>query len=205
MKQSKLKEDLLTNKHPKYFRTVIALIFDRFFIWSVVSFFIVISLSSCNNRKELLDEPVYEGPLITMDSIYTKMSDSAEIVLILKAPKQNNFEGGDKEWPQGLYLENLDKDGSVISTFQADYVYYTAKDNLYRSEGNVVVRSVENGDELNTEELFWNPSEKRFYTERFVTIQSEDEVHTGEGLDANQDFSSYTILKPQGTLVLDEE
>lgn len=179
-----------------------AAVCDRFFVLSLLMVLVVIS---CRNRKELIDEPLFDGPIVTMDSIYTKMSDSADVVLILKAAKQNNFEGGNKEWPEGLYLENMDKNGQIVSTFQADYVFYTAQSNLYHSEGNVVVRSIENGDELNTEELFWNPSEKKFYTDRFVTIQSEDEIHTGEGLMANQDFTSYTILKPQGTLLLESE
>lgn len=159
---------------------------------------------ACSGRKELLDEPLYEGPMISMDTIHTKMSDSARITMILKAPKQNNFEGGDREWPASLYLEYLDDNGEIISTFRADYVYYTAKENLYRSEGNVVVKNLDNNDELNTEELFWDPSKELFYTERFVTIQSDGEIHTGEGLSANQDFSSYTILKPQGTIAVEE-
>lgn len=179
-----------------------AAVCDRFFVWGLISFIVVLLLASCRNRKELMDEPLYEGPVVSMDSIFTKMSDSADVVLILKAAKQHNFEGGDKEWPEGLYLENMDDQGEIISTFQADYVYFTADENLYHAEGNVIVQSMENGDELNTEELFWNPSEEQFYTDRFVTIQSEDEIHTGEGLTANQDFSTYKILKPQGTLVM---
>lgn len=177
---------------------------DRFFVCGAVSLLLLGMLSACQNRKELLDQPVYEGPQVTMDSIHTKMSDSAKVILILKAPKQNNFESGDREWPESLYLEYLDDEGNILSTFRADYVYFTEKDNLYRAEGNVVVRNIEDGDELNTEELFWSPKDEEFYTERFVTIQSEDEIHTGEGLRADQDFSSYKILKPQGTLLLEE-
>ena len=206
MRPFRLREDLQTNKNLHSNKTVLAIACDRFFV-RLLAFFIIclIGVTSCRNRKELIDEPLFEGPVITMDSIYTQMSDSADVVLILKARKQNNFEGGDKEWPEGLSLQNMDRDGQVVSTFEADYVFYTAKKNEYRAEGNVVVRSIENGDELNTEELFWNPSDEKFYTDRFVTIQSEGEVHTGEGLTANQDFSSYRILKPQGTLVFDEE
>lgn len=183
-------------------RTVMAFAHDRFFVCGVV--ICCLLALSCQKRKELLDQPVYEGPLVSMDSIYTKMSDSAKVTVILKAAQQYNYEGGDREWPKGLYLEYLDDDGEVVSTFRADYVYYTFKDNLYRSEGNVVVKSLDNEDELNTEELFWNPSDEEFYTDRFVTIQSDDEVHTGEGLRADQDFSSYKILKPQGTLLIEE-
>lgn len=202
MKQFKLKEDLLIKLKKSYERTVMAFAHDRFFVCGLA--ICCLLAVSCKKRKELLDQPVYDGPLVSMDSIFTKMSDSAKVTVILKAAKQHNYEGGDREWPEGLYLEYLDDDGSTLSTFRADYVYYTYKENLYRSEGNVVVKSIENGDELNTEELFWNPSDEEFYTDRFVTIQSDDEVHTGEGLRADQDFSSYKILKPQGTLTIEE-
>ncbi|MFT4833906.1 MAG: LPS export ABC transporter protein LptC [Marinoscillum sp.] len=185
-------------------QAVIAAVHDRFFVLGISLVFILVVDQSCNTRKELLDEAVYEGPLVTMDSVLTKMSDSARVTVILKAPKQNDFEGGDREWPESLYLEYLDKNGSITSTFKANYVYYTSEKDLYKAEGNVIVRNMENGDELNTEELFWDPAHEQFYTERFVTIQSEDEIHTGEGLTADQDFSSYTILKPQGTISIEE-
>ncbi len=122
----------------------------------------------------------------------------------MKAARQNDFENGDTEWPAGLFLESFGETGSSQTTFKANYVYYTREENLYRAEGNVIVMNLDNGDELNTEELFWNPAEESFYTDKFVTIKSEDEVHTGEGLRANQDFTSYRILKPSGSFVLED-
>mgnify|MGYP001942386180 CR=1 FL=1 len=151
------------------------------------------------------EQKLYEGPTLTMDSISTMMSDSAKVIVKLKAAKQNNLQNGDQEWPESIYLEYLDKNGEVISTFRADYVIYTEKERIYRAEGNVVVTNSENGDELNTEELFWDPNKEEFYTERFVTIKSGDEVHTGEGLRADQDFSFYKIMKPEGTILIEEE
>lgn len=134
------------------------------------------------------------------------MSDSAKLVFHMTAAKENSFENGDAEWPKGLFLESFGHEGQSKTSFRANYVYYTKADNLYRSEGNVIVQNLATGDELNTEELFWNPSKKgeEFYTEKFVTIKSEDEVHTGEGLKSNQDFTSYRILKPSGSFVLEE-
>ena len=60
-------------------------------------------------------------------------------------------------------------------------MYFTKADNLYRAEGNVIVKSYEKKDELNTEELYWDQTNEKFYTDKFVTINSDDEVHTGEG------------------------
>ena len=176
---------------------------DRFFVWAIVCLLACMGIS-CEDKKDILNQEVYEGPTISMDSIFTKMSDSARVRVILKAPKQNIFETGDREWSKGLYLEYLDKDGTILSTFKADYVYYTSQDDLYKAEGNVVVTNSDTGDELNTEELFWDPSKEEFFTERFVTIQEGDNIHTGEGLTADQDFSNYKIHKPQGTMFLDD-
>lgn len=160
--------------------------------------------SACEDRKDLVDQKLYDGPLSSMDSINTVLSDSAQLVMHMVAPRQNDFENGDKEWPQSLFLESYDEQGKSETTFSANYVYFTRKENLYRAEGNVVVENLETGDKLNTEELFWNPKEEKFYTEKFVTIKSDDEVHTGEGLSANQDFTEYRILKPAGSFVLED-
>ncbi|MEP0367780.1 MAG: LPS export ABC transporter periplasmic protein LptC [Cyclobacteriaceae bacterium] len=178
----------------------------RFFVY-VHAFLLALGvfIFSCETRKELVDQELYDGPTITMDSVYTKLSDSAKVIMILQAKKQNDFENDDREWPEGMYLEYLDDFGQVESTFKADYVYYTAETDIYRGEGNVVVKNIESGDELTTEELYWSPEEERFYTDRFVTIVSEDEVHTGEGLEADEDFETYKITNPSGTISVDED
>lgn len=179
------------NAIPKYF-------WNRIFILCVL-------LLGCEQRKDLLNQPEYGGPLSSLDSINTLLSDSGRIVMHLEAARQNNFENGDQEWPSGLFLESFDKEGEVVSFFEADYVYYDAEENLYKSEGNVVVKSNDSGDELKTEELFWDPTKKIFYNDKFVTINTDGEIHTGDGLEAQQDFSSYRILKPRGTFSLEDD
>ncbi len=160
---------------------------------------------ACNQRKDLIDQPLYEGPLSSMDSAITQMSDSGLVVMKLETALQNNFENGDREWPSGFRIHWYNKRGQVTSFFTANYVYFTKAENLYRAEGNVIVKSYANQDELNTEELFWNQTEEKFFTDKFVTIKSDDEVHTGEGMQSNQDFTEYRILKPNGTFTLEDD
>ena len=162
-------------------------------------------LLACSQNKELIDQPLYEGPLSSMDSAVTLMSDSGIVVMMLETPVQNNFENGDREWPEGFRIEWYNTRGQVTSYFSANYVYLIKSENLYRAEGNVIVKSVAKKDELNTELLYWNRTEERFYTHKFVTINSGDEVHTGEGMESNQDFTEYRILKPSGTFVLEDD
>ncbi|NQZ76008.1 MAG: LPS export ABC transporter periplasmic protein LptC [Ekhidna sp.] len=162
-------------------------------------------LFSCDQRKELIDAPQYEGPLSKMDSATTLVSDSGIVVMQLKTPSQNNFENGDREWPKGFKIDWYNSRGAVTSYFRANYVYFHKDKNLYHATGDVVVRSNVKKDQLNTEELFWDQKDEKFYTEKFVTIESDDEVHTGEGMESNQDFTEYRILKPSGTFTLEDD
>jgi hypothetical protein len=68
--------------------------------------------------------------------------------------------------------------------------------------GNVIVRNLQKGETLNTEELSWKPETKKIFTEKFVTITTADEILKGEGLDAMQDMTHYRIRKPLGVFSL---
>ena len=197
-----MNDDLKTTSSYKKNRLIAAwnLIPGRFLVlilWGIVF--------ACDQRKEILDAPHYEGPLSSLDSAITWLSDSGRVVMKMESDVQSNFENGDREWPDGFFIRWYDRLGNLKSSFSANYVYFTKAENLYRAEGDVIVKSFENNDELNTEELFWDMEKETFYTDKFVTIKSDDEVHTGEGMESNEDFTEYRILKPNGTFTLEDD
>jgi LPS export ABC transporter protein LptC len=187
---------LIDFKKKNPLQTVIAF-YGRFFIGVLVLF-------ACGSKQDLGEQPVYTGPIMSLFDINTVLSDSALVLIKIQAPSEEVYESGDREWKKGLFLQYFDEFGEVSSTFKSDYATYNKKDHLYKGTGNVIVRNLTNGDELNTEELYWDPQKQEFYTDRFVTIRTEDEIHTGEGLTANEDFSTYKILKPAGTFTIEE-
>jgi len=156
------------------------------------------------NKTEMAEMPLYEGPTMEIKDVVTLFSDSARVRIRLEAKTRLEFENGDSEFPDGVYIEFYEKDGAKTSTLKADRGEHDAKTNIYRGEGNVVVVSLVNRDELNTEELFWDPMKEKIYTEKFVTIKSEDDVHTGVGMTASQDFSMYEITQPTGTITIED-
>ena len=81
---------------------------------------------------------------------------------------------------------------------------YTKEDELWRAWDNVILNNIANGERLNTEELFWDPKNEKVFTEKFVQISTKDQVLLGEGLMADQDFSSWQITKPTGELTIEE-
>jgi len=172
--------------------------------------FVIIILGSiiwmaCDDQnKNVLNVKEYEGPAVEVYDIVSYYSDSAQVKLKLETPVQLEFDNNDKEFPEGIYLEFYDEEGNITNTIVANYCYYKAKDELWKATGDVVVKSIINKEQLNTEELFWDPKKEIIFTEEFVRIESDKEIIMGHGLEADQDFSSYTIKKSTGTITLDE-
>lgn len=165
----------------------------------------IIFLIACQKDKEVIQtiEP-YTGPLSELKDIEVLYSDSAVVKIRMTAPTQYEFESQDREYPDGLFIEFFERDGTLSTTLKADYGYFTAKTNIYQAKGNVIIEDFKAKQKLNTEELFWNQKKETIYTEKFVRIETEKEILMGEGLTAAQDFSTYTILKSSGTITLDQ-
>ena len=68
---------------------------------------------------------------------------------------------------------------------------------------NVEVVNV-NGEKLNTEQLTWDEQKQKIVSNAFVKITTAEEIITGNGLEANQDFTQYEIKEITGTIRLEK-
>ena len=151
--------------------------------------------------SDIMEIQEYTGPIVEIGPAVNYYSDSAVVKMKMVAPRQLEFGNGDREFPEGLYLEFFEK-GEMTSTLRADYCYFTKKEELYKATGNVVAQNVITQDQLDTEELFWDYRKEEVFTDKFVRVEQNGQLTTGVGLEAKQDFSYYKILEVQGTLPL---
>lgn len=148
----------------------------------------------------------YLGPISTVYDVDLVHSDSAIVRIRMEAKKQLDFEEGNREFPEGIFIRFYDENGKMTSTIRADVGYYDRSANLYRGVGDVQVENIEKEQRLNTEELFWDPTAKKIFTEKFVTIREGETFLQGTGMDAKDDFSEYTIYKiSDGRTILPED
>lgn len=162
-----------------------------------------LTLSSCD-KSEATKAEIYEGPIREAENIEMQYTEKEKVTVKIKAKRISEFQSGDRDFPEGVYIEFYDEKGNVSSTLSANTAYYFKADQKWRGQGKVEVKNIEKQEKLNTEELFWFPSTKKINTEKFVTIRTGREVIYGTGLDANQDMSEYTIRKPEGEFPIDE-
>ena len=175
-------------------------IFIIFFLSIIFS-----ALCSCEeDGKRLTDFEDYSGPTQIIYGAVILHSDSGVVKAKVEADEILEFDNGNKDLPFGVYLEFFNSSGQITGTLKADHAVFTKEDDLWRAWDNVILNNIASGERLNTEELFWDPQNEEVFTEKFVQISTKDQVLLGEGLIADQDFSSWQITKPTGELTIEE-
>ena len=177
------------------------------FHWPLLFFFSISSLLiSCNGEmSEEAEKSIYQGPQRTLENAEIIHSDSGKLKAKILAKKVFNLQNGDREAPEGMFITFYERNGVKSSTLKADYAYYNGESKIWQAQGNVIVHNIQNKETLKTEELFWDPKTGDVNTEKFVKIETPEEVITGTGLVAKQDFSSWSLKQPEGIFVIEDE
>lgn len=131
-------------------------------------------------------------------------SEQGEVKMRLKAKTLTRYatEEPYAEFNDGLEVYFYGPGLEVTSTLTADYGIRFEQTEQTIVRNNVEVVN-ERGDLLTTEELIWEPSDKKIYSDKFVQIRTEEEVIYGTGFEADEQFTRYKILNPEGTISVD--
>lgn len=160
--------------------------------------------SGCTDDLRDPDKEIkYTGPLRETANVLTLYSDSAKVLIKLTAPVQQDFENGDAIFPEGIYVEFYEKDGSVSSTLRSNYAKQERNKDLFLVRGDVVLNNILKKEKLETEELFWDKGKDRIFTDKFVKVTTPERLLTGTGLETNQNFFPYKVLNVTGIFDLE--
>jgi len=163
--------------------------------------------AGCQKKDDVVKHIIYNGPQLETENVVELLSDSARLHIRLTAPLEQVFDNSDRLYPKGTTVTIYDKPGKVIvNTIKARWAKFDNAKQLFILRGAVKVANVPEQQQLDTEELFYNRSQQKIYTDSamFVRVQTPTEVLTGNGLTANQDFSRYGIHRPKGNFTLAE-
>ncbi|NJO00576.1 MAG: LPS export ABC transporter periplasmic protein LptC [Bacteroidia bacterium] len=160
---------------------------------------LLLSVVACHdNTKDISQMKPYKGPILTAFDTHTLYSDSGRVKIQVYAPIQLEYADGNQDFPKGVTVDFYNKDGISYTRLTSNKARYLRNKNQYIATGDVVVKNLVKNERLNTEELNWTPNDRKIFTDKFVTITTPDEILRGNGLTANQDFTSYRITQPTG-------
>lgn len=174
---------------------------------------IILNIISCENDIDVVNSitSLAEKQLPQSSEKNAEMfySDSAIVRAKLMAPQLDNYTGKKSymEFPKGVNIIFYGEDKKEQTKLTADYgIGFDDGTGMNKMEAkrNVVVIN-EKGNRLNTEHLIWDAITKKIYTKDFVKITTKDETIWGDGLEANQDFSTYEILHPKGSITVSDK
>ena len=166
-------------------------------------------LGSCrNDLKDIARIQIPDtiaGQFITNGELY--YSELGRTKVRVKSPVINNYETVDNytEMPKGFHAEFFNENMTVESTITAEYGIVLQKENIMRARRNVVVISLKDNEQLNTEELIWDMDSKKIYTDEFVKMTSADKILFGDGFEADENFENRSIKKLRGEILVKKE
>ena len=140
-------------------------------------------------------------PQLSTRNVLTLISDSGYTKYKVLTPLWNVYGGNREEafwnFPEGVYLRQLDKNLQEISMVAADSACYFPTRKIWELYGRV---EIEQKDKtyFYSDRIFFDDKKKLIYSDAFIHIKTPTQILEGTGFESNMDLTRYRVLKPTG-------
>ena len=169
----------------------------------IASFFYLLGCESPTlEETDFLTAAELNADVETTFDVELIYSDSAVVSVIVKSPKMLTYStrGESKQmFPDGVAVDFFDVNGKKSSELTCKKATRFEQDKSILMQDSVVWRS-RSGEILDTEELIWDENNQKLRSDRFVKITTLQDVIHGYGFEADQGFTKWQIMRPQGEM-----
>lgn len=175
----------------------------------VCSFFFLILIVSCKNEKPDKIGAVVDRtklPKLHETEVSTIISDSGITRYRISAPRWDIYDKAIQpyqEFPEGIYFEKFDLNLKVDANIQSNYARFNDTQQIWLLKGKVRAMNLQ-GELFETEQLYWDQRQARFYSDSLIKITQTTRIITGIGFESNETMTHYLIKNPKGTFPLNE-
>ena len=166
-----------------------------------------ILLYSCD-KESVAEEPNDEA-LMTEYSEHLTMTntENGRKSYVFTAPLGEGYSLAKEpyqEFRKGVDIVTYQKDstGAVDATLTANYAIHYGNRKLWEAKGNVRGSNAD-GNQLETEQLFWNQKSKRVYSNVDSKITQKGDVIYADGFESNERFDDFVMRKVKGKVTVD--
>ena len=178
---------------------------NTIFITITMVFFI-----SCSDDFKQVVALEYEGkfPDESATDIEIVMSEEGQINFILYTPILNKYTNVDDPFtdcPKGLIITSFDSFGEKQSILTADYAISMDRTELMEARYNVVITDLKKNETIETEKIVWDKQNKRIYSDVEIRqTKADGSVNIGDGFDADEKFTKYSVKNPRGEVIAED-
>ena len=150
----------------------------------------------------------------SLDAIMTEKSQNLTIVVSENGRKSYRFTtpllegytlGRDpyREFRKGIKITTYQDDSltTVNATLESNYAIYYENRKLWEAKGNVRIVK-HDGTKVFTQQLFWNSTTKRIYSNVDTKIVTADDTHLTEGFESDEDMVELTFRHWKGKVLM---
>lgn len=109
-----------------------------------------------------------------------------------------------REFRRGIDIVTYDSLGNVKSSLVASYAINFMDQKLWEAKGDVRGMN-EDGHILETQQLFWNQTTKRIWSNVHTRIIQGEDILTGDGFESDEEFKVWEFRRPRGRLRVNVE
>ncbi len=136
-------------------------------------------------------------------------SDSFRVRVRILAPEIERYARGEEpaiKFPKGMTAYFYNDSLKIEAYIKANDVVYYEKEHLWEAKNNVEGRNLANGNQINTEHMFWNERKHLIYSNSNSRVVNEEGTFYGEnGFEARQDLTWYRLKKSKGVVTVKDE
>lgn len=179
-----------------YSFTIAALLLSCFFV-----------VTACENDEAVIND-MYNKKLTVEEAVNIEsyMSQGGKTKAKLTSPYMLRYQTPDSpymEFPRTVHVDFYNDSLKVESTVDSRYAKYIEFAHKVLLRDSVLVKSMKNGDTLQTQELWWDQDKQQFYTDKPAHVLQRDKIiFAKDGLRAAQDLSSYTFYNSSGPMLV---
>lgn len=165
--------------------------------------------SCANNKKDIVASVTDPNELYSIYSrdVSTLVSDSGITRYKVQAEEWYIYEKAkEPRWwlPQGVIVETFDDSANITSYIEGDTALYYKTKRLWRLYGNVKMANTK-GEKFFTEEVFWDQTQQKIYSDSAIQIEQGDKIIDGIGFVSNESMTSYSIKRTTGIFSIENQ
>ncbi len=173
-----------------------------YFKWFVTAFAVTLFFGCESNFKEVQKINFSEFvPSSDADMVNLKYTDSGRITAVLVSTKMLDYASVEfpfTEFPKGIDVTLYDKK-SKKTFIKSNYAISYKGTNIIDLQGKVRIFT-EQGQTLETEQLYFDQKNEWFFTERRFKLTDPKGVSNGQGIDFSRDFKVINSQKITGEI-----
>lgn len=161
-----------------------------------------VAVSCKEEKKEVMSgstDPETTPTMSTRD-VVTLISDSGITRYHINTPIWNVYDEAEEpswKFPEGLHIQTYDMKMKPEATIDCDSAIFLKNKQIWRLMGYVNIRNTI-GEKFLTEELYWNQSMRKVYSDSFIHIEREQKTIEGYGFESNETMTNYHVKKVSG-------